>query len=336
MDPLKRRTRRQFLCESIATAGAATIMPACSQTMTARSEKTTCTARPAWVVACRDASLRGVNETDTAAAMAAVGVEGVELTVEMDGKCPMLFGGGKAYSIATPDGVKALRDALWPHGRKVSAFCLHNAFDQRREEELDLVARTSRTAAELGVPAIRLDVVPRKIKDRDEFLRFAVDIARKILDATKDLPVRFGVENHGGTTNRPEFLRAMFDAVGDKRFGLTLDTGNFYWFGHPLSKLYDIYAEFAPWACHTHCKSIRYPEAEREKQRAMGWEYEKYFCPIDEGDIDFGRVARILRQADYRGDLCIENESLHKVPKEQHRDILRREADLLRKIARAD
>ena len=109
--------------------------------------------------------------------------------------------------------------------------------------------------------------------------------------ATADTGVRFGIENHGNTTNDPEFLAALFDGVGSKRLGLTLDTGNFYWFGHPLSKLYGLYEQFAPRAFHTHCKSIRYPEDDRERQRPMGWKYGEYNGPIYDGDIDFGRVV---------------------------------------------
>ncbi len=284
------------------------------------------------MIACRDAHLRSLGEPDTASAMAALGFDGVEVSVELNGNCPLVFGPAKTYSIATPDGVKALRDMLGEKKKRISAFCLHNAYDQRTDAEVELTIKTAKVAAEMGVPAIRLDIVPHKIKDPDEFLRFAVGIARRILDGTKDLPVRFGVENHGGTTNKPEFLRKLFDGAGSKRFGLTLDTGNFYWFGHPLSKLYEIYAEFAPWACHTHCKSIRYPEADRERQRPVGWEYDKHCCPIYEGDIDFKRVAGILRKAGYEGDLCVEDESLDRFPKEQHATILRKEADLLRSL----
>ena len=121
----------------------------------------------------------------------------------------------------------------------------------------------------------------------------------------------FAVENHGTTTNDPVFLNALFEKVGSKRLGLTLDTGNFYWFGHPLSKVYELYETFAPRVFHTHCKSIRYPAAEREKQRPMGWKYDQYTCPLGEGDIDFARVAAILHKAGYHNDLCIEDESLY-------------------------
>lgn len=288
----------------------------------------------AWPIACRDAHLAETGEKDAWVAMDAISVEGVEVTVTLEGKCPGLFGREGGYAIATDADLAVLRDDLARHNKKITAFCLHNSFDQRPEEELKCIAMTARAAAALGTPAIRIDVVPHQIKDEEQFLKFSIDMGKRIIETTQDTAVRFGVENHGGTTNKPEFLRRLFGGIGSKRYGSTLDTANFYWFGHPLSKLYEIYEEFAPWVCHTHCKSIKYPESERQKQRPIGWEYGRYCCPIYEGDIDFERIARILRKAGYTGDLCIEDESLGHFPKGQRGQILKREAELLRQVAR--
>jgi sugar phosphate isomerase/epimerase len=64
----------------------------------------------------------------------------------------------------------------------------------------------------------------------------------------------------------------------------------------------------------------------------MGWEYSKYCCPIYEGDLDFKRIVKILRKANYRGDFCVENESLGRFPEDQRADILRKEIALLKKL----
>ncbi len=64
----------------------------------------------------------------------------------------------------------------------------------------------------------------------------------------------------------------------------------------------------------------------------MGWEYNKYSRPIYEGDIDFSKVAEILRKADYRGALCLENETLGKYPENRHVEILKKEIVLLRNL----
>ncbi len=116
-------------------------------------------------------------------------------------------------------------------------------------------------------------------------------------------------------TNDPDFMEQLIAGVGSKRLGITLDTANLYWWGHPLDKVYQIYERFAPLVWHTHCKSIAYPEEKRNVQREMGWEYGKRCCPVYAGDIDFGRVVAILRRARYQGDLCVENESLAAFPR---------------------
>ncbi len=81
---------------------------------------------------------------------------------------------------------------------------------------------------------------------------------------------------------------------------------------------------------HTHCKSIRYPDDKKNVRRDIGWEYGKYNCPIYEGDLDFKRIVKILRKANYRGDLCVEDESLGKYPENEQADILRKEIALLK------
>ena len=230
--------------------------------------------------------------------------------------------------------MRRLGQAVREHKQHIAAFCTLNRYDARREQEVALTIKAARAAAQIGVPVVRIDLVPSKIKDLDAFVRFSIEVGKELVDATNDLPVRFGVENHGTTTNRPEFLRRVFDGIGTKRFGITLDVGNFYWFGHPLSKLYDIYTEFAPWACHFHAKSICYPQADRERKRKPGWKYAEHRVPIYEGDIDYQRVATILRKARYRGDLCIDDESFGKFPEAQRRGVLQKDADFLRRIAR--
>ncbi|MHC4442628.1 MAG: sugar phosphate isomerase/epimerase family protein [Planctomycetota bacterium] len=324
----KEQTRRQLFKDSIMSVLAAGCLQAVSEAGSAKIVP-----RPKRMIACRDANLKELGESNIFSAMDSIGVEGVEVTVGMDGSCPVLFSPDAKYSIADTEGVKELGGALRKYKKKIAAFCLHNRFDEGVDKEIALSVKTAGAAVTLGVPAIRIDLVPRRLQGKeDEFVEFAIQTGRRLVKETKDTPIRFGVENHGGTTNRPDFLRKLFKGVGSQRFGLTLDTANFYWFGHPLSKLYEIYSEFAPWVCHTHCKSINYPSAEREKKRPMGWEYAKYACPIYEGDIDFKRVLAILDKHEYTGDLCIENECIRRLPQEQRGPILKRESAFLRKL----
>jgi sugar phosphate isomerase/epimerase len=282
-------------------------------------------------VGCRATHLRFTGEKDCWTAMRRVGAEVAEVTIREDLSLPEFFHPDRKCSAATDDGVKRLAADLDAAKVRISAFCMFTRYDERPDFELEWAAKVARVAQALGVPVIRIDVVPRKIKG-EPFLDFAVATLKKVLAATEPTGVAFGIENHGRTTNRPEFLKPLFERVGSERLGLTLDTGNFYWYGHPLSRLYEIYAAFASRVFHTHCKSIAYPADQRERQRPIGWQYGKYHCPIDEGDIDFRRVVAILRKAGYDNDLCVEDESLGKRPAADRPAILAREIRLLKSL----
>jgi sugar phosphate isomerase/epimerase len=318
-------TRRQFLAVSggwLAAGGVASVA--------ARSSRAAGT-RPRLLIGCRDVHLKVTDRPDSWSAMKALGAECTEATIGEDLSFPVLFHPRHKYTAATRAGIETLAADMKGAGRRISAFCMYNHFDQRPDFELEWGAKVARAAQALGVPAIRIDVVPHKLP-REKFLGFAVDVLKKLIRATESTGVRWAIENHGNTTNDPEFLKPLFARVGSKRLGLTLDTGNFYWFGHPLSKVYTLFETFAPRVFHTHCKSIHYPPIQREKQRPMGWEYTKYYCPIYQGDIDFRRVVKILRAAGYANDLCVEDETLSKLPAPERSGVVAREIRYLREI----
>jgi len=337
MDAECRMSRRELMIRGSMAAGVMSMVSGCEgagRRESAASEPAKAGAgKAAWAVACRDAHLPETGAADSWSAIKAIGADGAEVWVSPELACGQLFAPNEKFAITDLAAIRSLGGRFRDHGQQITAFCLGTRYDQRKDAEIAFTLKVAAAAAELGVPAIRIDVVPREIKDEGEFLKFAVDVGRRLVKESSGMKVRFGVENHGGTTNKPEFLRKLLADVVSERFGLTLDTANFYWFGHPLSKLYELYAEFAPRICHTHAKSIRFPESERDKQRPVGWEYAKYCCPVYEGDIDFSRVARILRQAGFAGDLCVENESLGRFPADQRSEILKREIEYLRKAA---
>jgi sugar phosphate isomerase/epimerase len=73
----------------------------------------------------------------------------------------------------------------------------------------------------------------------------------------------------------------------------------------------------------------------REQQREIGYKYGEYSAPLAEGDIDMRRAFSILRGGGYDGDVTIEDESIGRLPKEQRRAVLRRDADHLREVVRS-
>ena len=107
----------------------------------------------------------------------------------------------------------------------LAVFLMANDFtgDDLNSEVAALVT-TCQAAEAMGVPAVRVDIVLRKADmPEDEFVERCAGAVRSALEATSS--VKIGVENHGSTSNRPELLDKLFPAVGDLRFGLTLDSG---------------------------------------------------------------------------------------------------------------
>jgi sugar phosphate isomerase/epimerase len=213
------------------------------------------------------------------------------------------------------EGVEKLERQTKGAGLRISAFLLSNDFNTPSlDRELDWVVRVVEVAGGLGIPAVRVDAIMSNEKDlpldrRQDIFAKAV---HTILERTPHSKVELGIENHGGKGNDPEFLDGLMKRVGSHRLGMTLDVGNFYWSGKPLSEVYRILEHFAPVAKHTHIKNIAYPPDIRETQREIGYEYGKYVCPIPDGDLDMKRIVGILKKGGYKRDLCIEDESLGK------------------------
>jgi len=284
-----------------------------------------------WILSCRDTLLKEMKKPDSWSAMKELGVTGVEVEVNPDMACPVLYHPNKKYSLDTELNIELLRDDLQKNGLVITSFLMHNRLDERLEQEIEWTKKLVVAAEKLAVKVIRIDVVPRSIK-RQEFLPFAVKACAKLCEIVKETQIRYGIENHGNTTNDPDFLDKLFEGVGSSRLGLTLDTANFYWYGHPINELYNIFERFATRIFHTHCKSIRYPDDKKNIRRPMGWEYGRYTCPVYEGDIDFHKFAAILQKAKYHGDLCLENESLGKYPEQNRAEVLKKEIAFLKNI----
>ena len=318
-------SRRHFLQSAAGLALAGGFSAACKTTDSAGGSRHL-------TVACRDAHLKATGRPDCWAAIKFLGVAGVEVDISPEMVCTSLFHPEKKYCLATDDGVKMLADDFAAHQVVITAFCMHNKFDDRMEEEIAWMRKLVPVAQQLKVKAIRIDLAPHKTPV-DQFLPVAIKACKAICEIAEGKPIRYGIENHGRFTNDPDALEKIFDGVGSPQLGLTLDSLNLYWFGHPLESLYGIIEKFASRVIHTHCKSVCYPEDQRNVRRPIGWEYAKYAAPIYDGDIDYKRIVAILRKANYQGDLCLENECLRHFPVEQQPGVLKKEIEMLKSLA---
>jgi sugar phosphate isomerase/epimerase len=263
-----------------------------------------------------------------------MGIGSIELSLAKD-RTVVSLTEDRRFPLASAADYATYRQHLAEHGISVSATLVGNNFGaQDPEPEIAWCVDAVRAAEALGAPAIRADTIMRTepAEDRDARIRRYVAAMREVLRRTEGIAVGIGMENHGAQGNDPEFLAGVLDALPDPRLGLTLDTGNFYWSGQPLSELYRIYARFAPRVRHTHVKSIAYPPEERERRRETGWKYGEYASPLAKGDIDFARVVQILRDAGYDGSLTIENESFGRFPPAERPGVLISDAAFLRQL----
>ncbi len=263
------------------------------------------------------------------AGLKALGVKAVEVGLDRD-MSVMSPASGERIVMAKEAGVNRLRDELAQVGAKGSAFLLPTDFNRGDgEAEIEWHVGALRAAEALGMKAIRIDAHMTG-QDRlplDERVGIFAAAVKEVIKRTADCPAAMGIENHGMQGNDPNFLRRLFDAVGSERLGLTLDSGNFYWAGHPLDRVYEIMEELAGRAKHTHLKNIRYPAEMRNQQRPLGYEYGKYVAPMYEGDIDHARVFKILAAAGYDGDLCLEDESLGHYQGEERLEVVRKDIE---------
>ena len=262
-------------------------------------------------------------------------IKAVELWVRRDETVSALKPDGSKTRFNLSDYIEMamLQDEIEAENISVTALCMGNNFNaEDKAAEWDWAIRTVEAARQLGAHVVRIDAMMHgeqelALEARQEIVAEAI---RHILEETQGSGVDLGIENHGVQGNDPAFLHGLLDRVGSPRLGLTLDSGNFYWRGWPLAKVYEIFAEFASVVKHTHIKNIAYPPEMREMQREVGYAYEKYVCPIHEGDIDHACYFAILRAAGYDRDLCLEDESLGKYLPEQRQANLRAAADFFR------
>lgn len=217
-------------------------------------------------------------------------------------------------------------------GLPIAAILLMTDF---AEDHVEWVTRAVAFAEQAGVNVVRVDpLTARKDLSADRIADNCIASIRDILKRSRGSEVRVGLENHAHFANQESFLDHVLAAIPDPRFGLTLDTGNFYWFGYPLDDIYRLVDKYAPRTVYTHIKSINFPADVRNARREIGFEYKQHCCGLAAGDMDLRRVVGIFRSHQYPGDFCIENESLFKLKEAQKTPALASDVATLRNALR--
>lgn len=225
---------------------------------------------------------------------ARMGFDGVEiLHMQMESEEP-------AY-------LQKLKRRAFVNGLSLSGFSTHQGFvspdAEKRQQNIDHTIRTIELAYALGIPTIRVNtgrwgttasfdelMANRGIEPRlegysdDDGFGWVIDAFEKCLPTAEKCGVAMGLENHWGLGRTPEGVLRIVDAIHSPWLQVTLDTGNF------LEDPYDKLAELAPHAVLVQAKTYY----------GGGIWYAL--------DLDYPRIAQILRKHNYGGYISLEYE----------------------------
>ena len=195
----------------------------------------------------------------------------------------------------------SLRRRAYLNGLTISGTPVGNDFchppGAERTKQLAHVKTWIDNVARLGSQTIR--VFAGRVRNGQSLAdgqKLAIEGMREVADYAGERGVILALENHGGITATADQLLALVRGVDSPWLGVNLDTGNFHG-PDPYSELEQV----APWAVSVQVKV---------EVRAAGKPHEA---------TDYGRIASILRGANYRGFVALEYEAkepaLEAVPK---------------------
>lgn len=225
---------------------------------------------------------------------AALGVQGVDiLHRQMDSE-------DNAY-------LQGLKRHAFLNGVDLICLSIHQDFvdpdkDVRRQH-INHTKKCIRLAHEMGIPCIRLnsgrwgtirsfdDLManrglepPLEGYDEDDAFRWCIDSIEKCLPDAEKYGVHLALENHWGLTRSPEGLLRIARSIKSNWLGVLMDTGNF------LEDPYEKLEAIAPYATFVQAKTY-----------FGGGEWYTL-------DLDYKRIASILKKAGYSGYISLEFE----------------------------
>ena len=203
--------------------------------------------------------------------------------------------------------LQELKRRAFTQGLDLMGFSTHQGFvspDKTvRQKNIDHTLRCIDLAYRMGIPTLRVntgrwntiksfdDLMANKgIEPRlegftdDEGFKWVIDSIQQCVPAAEQSGVIMGLENHWGLGRTAEGVMRIVDAIDSPWLKVTLDTGNF------LENMYEQMQRLAPHAVLIQAKTY-----------FGGGEWYTL-------DIDYARVNKILRDANYRGYVSLEFE----------------------------
>lgn len=206
-----------------------------------------------------------------------------------------------------PGYLQRLKQQAFVNGLDLCGFSTHQGFvspdAEVRQKNIDHTIHTIELAYQLGIPTIRVNTgrwgttksFDKLMEDRgieprlpgytdDDGFGWVIDSFEKCLPAAEKCGVTLGLENHWGLGRTPEGVQRIIDAVDSPWLRCTLDTGNF------LEDPYDKLKKLLP--------STVFVQAKTYFGGGIWYSLE----------LDYPRIARMLREQSYRGYVSLEFE----------------------------
>jgi L-ribulose-5-phosphate 3-epimerase len=207
----------------------------------------------------------------------------------------------------TPAYLNSLKKAAFRNSLDLVMLSIHQDFvhpdPAERRKDVEHTKKCIGLAEQLGIPAIRLNsgrwnTIPSfddlmKVKGdeppipghtEDEAIKWCVDAIEACLPAAEKAGVMLALENHWGLTTKPETLLRIYKSIRSPWLGINLDTGNFPGDPYPGIEM------LAPHAVIVQAKTYY-----------GGGEWYTL-------DLDYPRIAGILRRAGFHGYVSLEME----------------------------
>ncbi len=206
-----------------------------------------------------------------------------------------------------PEYIRALKRHALAHGVHLNCLSTHQDFVNpdpvERQKSIDDTIRFVRLAHDMGIPCIRISAgrwgttgsfaelmdlrgiePPIEGYTEDEAFQWCIDSINQVVPVAEEHGVMLGLENHWGMTRTAAGVLRIMNAVNSPWLKVLLDTGNF------LDDTYEQIEALAPYTVFIQAKT--YYGGGR-------------FYTLD---LDYNRIARIMRDAGYKGYISIEFE----------------------------
>jgi sugar phosphate isomerase/epimerase len=225
--------------------------------------------------------------------------------------------------------LQSLKRRAWVNGLCFNGLSTHQGFvspdADNRKQNIDKTIASIELAYKLGIPTMRVNTgrwgttrsfeelmknrgiePPLKDYTDDDAFPWVIESLKKCLPAAEKAGVTLCLENHWGLARTPEGLLRIVEAVDSQWLRVLMDTGNF------LEDPYDKLKKIAPLTAFVQAKTYY----------GDGIWYTL--------DLDYERIAAILRAQKYRGYVSLEFEG-----KEDWRKAVPKSLAVLRKAFRA-